>query len=141
LHVVGHDFTVASTGRVGRRYISRRPAHKIARRRLDNVTLHSGSAAALPFDDSSFDAVVSSLTLPHITRPARTAVLEEMSRVLRPGGLLGPFLAQGEIAPRFSTRPELEEYLADAGFVDCHIEDRDDVYRVAKTGKPPARRR
>ena len=74
---------------------------------------------------------------PAFRRNARRMVdATVVGRVLRPGGRLGLFLAEGEIAPLFSTRPELEEYLSNAGFVDCHIEDSDDVYRIVTAGRP-----
>ena len=41
-------------------------------------------AAALPFDDSSFDAVVSRLAIHHLSDPK--SVIDEMARVVRPGG-------------------------------------------------------
>jgi SAM-dependent methyltransferase len=44
-----------------------------------------GDAEALPFADESVDLVVSTLSLHHWTRPG--AVFDEISRVLRPGGL------------------------------------------------------
>jgi SAM-dependent methyltransferase len=43
-------------------------------------------AAALPFDDGSFDTVVAMHMLYHVTDPA--AGIAEMARVLRPGGVL-----------------------------------------------------
>jgi SAM-dependent methyltransferase len=43
-----------------------------------------GDVAALPFDDASFDLVVSTLSMHHWSRPA--AGLAEIARVLRPGG-------------------------------------------------------
>jgi len=43
-----------------------------------------GDVAALPFDDASFDVVVSTLSMHHWSQPA--AGLAEIARVLRPGG-------------------------------------------------------
>jgi ubiquinone/menaquinone biosynthesis C-methylase UbiE len=51
-----------------------------------NVCFEEGTASALPFDDASFDAVVTRLSFHHFTEP-RT-VLAEMHRVLKPSGLL-----------------------------------------------------
>jgi ubiquinone/menaquinone biosynthesis C-methylase UbiE len=107
-----------------------RAANKLAARRLGNVTLRWGDARRLPYDDGEFDAAVSSFVLPHFAPDEKVEVLREMARVLRPGGRLGLFLAQGEVAPLFSTRAQLERALADAGFVDARFEDRDDVYRI-----------
>jgi ubiquinone/menaquinone biosynthesis C-methylase UbiE len=49
----------------------------------DRATLVEGDAAALPFDDASFDLVVSSLSAHHW--PDALAAVREMRRVLRPG--------------------------------------------------------
>ena len=53
---------------------------------LDNVSFQQGDAASLPFDDGSFDAVVTRLAIHHFERPE--VVLGEVARVLRPGGRL-----------------------------------------------------
>lgn len=62
---------------------------RLARKR-PGFSLVSGSVAALPFEDGSFDAVVSIDVLCHSGVVERQAV-EEAARVLRPGGL---FLVQ-----------------------------------------------
>ena len=46
-------------------------------------------AAAMPFDDNSFDVVASALVLHFV--PDRAKALAEMKRVLRPGGLVGGY--------------------------------------------------
>lgn len=53
---------------------------------VPNVELLEGDAAALPFDDASFDVVVSRRAIHHTSEPER--VVSEMARVLEPGGLL-----------------------------------------------------
>lgn len=51
-----------------------------------NVQFKQGNAEALPFDDRAFDGVVTRLAIHHFADPKR--VVEEMFRVLRPGGTL-----------------------------------------------------
>jgi SAM-dependent methyltransferase len=51
----------------------------------DRVAFQIGDVAALPFDDASFDVVVSTLSAHHWPNPA--AGLAEIHRVLRPGGI------------------------------------------------------
>jgi ubiquinone/menaquinone biosynthesis C-methylase UbiE len=52
---------------------------------LDNlVNFKKGSAQAIPFPDNSLDLVISTLSLHHWGEPV--SVLNEVSRVLRPGG-------------------------------------------------------
>lgn len=54
--------------------------------RRDDWQLHRGDAQErLPFDDASFDIVVSEQLLEHLVHPERT--IAEIGRVLRPGGL------------------------------------------------------
>lgn len=108
-----------------------RAARKVAAGRFDHVALRWGDARSLPFEDRSFDTVVCSFVLPHFDASEKVMVLSEMARVLTAGGHLGLFLAQGEIAPLFPERQEIEQLLTGAGFVDIDITDRDDVYRVA----------
>jgi ubiquinone/menaquinone biosynthesis C-methylase UbiE len=64
-------------------------AHASSRSRsAANVSFEVGSAGALSFPDSSFDVVVSSLTMHHVAAAEQLAAVQEMRRVLRPGGRL-----------------------------------------------------
>jgi arsenite methyltransferase len=55
----------------------------------DRVELHTGNMIALPFEDNSFDVVVSSLAIHNISgRAGRDKAINEAMRVLRPGGRL-----------------------------------------------------
>jgi ubiquinone/menaquinone biosynthesis C-methylase UbiE len=57
-----------------------------ARRNGRNATVVPASAESLPFEDASFDTVVSTLVLCTVDDPRR--VIAEINRVLRPGGRL-----------------------------------------------------
>jgi arsenite methyltransferase len=55
----------------------------------DRVSLRDGDARQLPFDDASFDAVVSSWAIHNIyDADGRAQALREMARVVKPGGRL-----------------------------------------------------
>jgi arsenite methyltransferase len=55
----------------------------------DRVELHTGDMTALPFEDNSFDVVVSSLAIHNISGSAgREKAIKEAVRVVRPGGRL-----------------------------------------------------
>jgi ubiquinone/menaquinone biosynthesis C-methylase UbiE len=58
----------------------------VARRRAPAIDWHLGRAEALPFEDGSFDAVVSQFGLMFFED--RKKALQEMGRVLRPGGVM-----------------------------------------------------
>jgi arsenite methyltransferase len=51
---------------------------------LANVSFHLGDAAALPFDEATFDAAISTQTFEYL--PDVEAALAEIVRVLKPGG-------------------------------------------------------
>jgi ubiquinone/menaquinone biosynthesis C-methylase UbiE len=59
---------------------------RCAKAGLSNVTFKEGSATDLPFAESSFDGVVTRLSIHHFEEPRHA--LDEMFRVLRPGGTL-----------------------------------------------------
>jgi SAM-dependent methyltransferase len=53
---------------------------------VENIEFSLGDATALEFEDASFDGALNRFSLHHIPVPQR--VLEEMARVVRPGGLI-----------------------------------------------------
>lgn len=64
-----------------------RPMLDYARRHARaNCTFQAAGAQRLPFDDGSFDLVVSSLAFHHFPVDHRAEAVREMFRVLRPGG-------------------------------------------------------
>ncbi|WP_460369490.1 class I SAM-dependent methyltransferase, partial [Actinocorallia lasiicapitis] len=74
--------------------LERAKAHA-AERHLDQVRFVRADAAALPFDDASFDLVTSFNGLHVLPDPA--AAVAEFARVLRPGGTLrGTLVVVGE---------------------------------------------
>ena len=67
--------------------VERDPDHlREAARRYPWLTVVEGDAAALPFEDGAVDAVVMLDVLEHVPEPR--AVLTEVRRVLRPGGVV-----------------------------------------------------
>lgn len=63
-------------------------AHAVARERgIENIRFEEASVYALPYEAASFDVAYAHQVLQHLARPV--AALEEMRRVLRPGGLVG----------------------------------------------------
>jgi SAM-dependent methyltransferase len=78
-HVTGLDY--------GPENVAAAQAHAADRGVAYLMTFRQGDAEGLPFDDGSFDAVVSECSF--CTFPDKATAAAEMARVLRPGGRLG----------------------------------------------------
>ena len=60
---------------------------QVARQRLgDRAELYFGDASAMPYPDRSFDLAMSSLVLHEMPQTTRSAVLNEIKRVIKPDG-------------------------------------------------------
>ena len=83
----------------------------------DRVTVRDGDARDLPFDDASFDVVLSSLALHNVT-PAedRATAVSEIARVLKPGGHVAIL--------DFRSTDQYVSVLARAGLSDVHRSPR-----------------
>lgn len=60
----------------------------MARERVPAARFAQGDLATLPFEDDSFDAIVSFYAIIHVPKEEHETVLSEFHRVLRPGGEL-----------------------------------------------------
>lgn len=121
-HVIGVDIVPAMIDSAKR---------EAARRGLSNASFRVASADELPFDDESFDAVVSRFGVMFFPSPLDG--VREMLRVLKPGGRLAlavwhhadsnPFhYVLSEIVGRYVESPPLDE-------------DAPDAFRFAPRGK------
>src|SRR2546430_3290563 len=63
-------------------------AIELARNRVPEADLHVGPLRALPFEDESFELVVTNDVLQHVPEDDVTMSLCELHRVLAPGGTL-----------------------------------------------------
>ena len=76
-HVIGVDGSAEMLA------VARRNLADLA---IGNVELRQGDIVALPLDDDSVDAAVANMVLHHAPEPS--AMLAEMRRVVRPGGIV-----------------------------------------------------
>jgi ubiquinone/menaquinone biosynthesis C-methylase UbiE len=102
---------VAMFGVDGDPRVLERARAKAARAAVD-VELEQALADHLPYPDASFDRVLSSLVLHHLARDVKLGALQEVRRVLRPGGSFHladfgpPVSAVGRLAARVALRGE-----------------------------------
>lgn len=98
-----------------------------ARRRGLQIDFREATIERLPFPDSSFDRVTSTLMFHHLPPDLKRQGLAEVTRVLRPGGLM--VVADFRRAPDAGHEEkgwfeEVPDVLTAAGFTDLHVEER-----------------
>ncbi len=100
----------------------------MCRARAAGVDVRLGPAEAIPFDDGSFDCVLSQLVLHFVTEPRRAA--EEFRRVVRPGGLVAACVWD------FAAGMEMLRHFWDAALtVDPHAPDEARTMRFGRQGE------
>jgi arsenite methyltransferase len=132
----------------------KRAAEKIASRGTPNVTLHEGSASAMPFADATFDLIVSNLGVNNFED--RAAAIRECRRVARDGARLALTTnLQGHMRELYAvfedvlnddddalqrlrahvehraTVANVRELLENGGFTVTRVVEREDVMRFA----------
>jgi SAM-dependent methyltransferase len=110
----------------------RRKARRARARTIETIR---GSFPRDLASEYRFDAVISSFAVVHWSPASRRQLYCDISGRLREGGRLGLFSAQGEVAPAFETRAELESNLARAGFTDVEMVEIADIYRAITARK------
>jgi ubiquinone/menaquinone biosynthesis C-methylase UbiE len=109
-------------------------AHAASRATAANCKFEVGNASDLSFPDSSFDVVVSSLTMHHLAPADQLLAVSEMKRVLRPGGtlLIAEFraptghiwkllLGPTGLAAMAHAVPHVEAMVAEVGFGEIEL--------------------
>ena len=133
----------------------------LARRLHPDVDFRQADAHALPFEDSSFDAVVGNFAILHLGRPEQAAA--EFARVLVPGGrlaltawdtpdrarflgvLVGAFAEAGATPPedvpsgpdffRFASDEEFDALFGDQGLDDRRVQTIEFTLSVPSAGE------
>lgn len=103
-----------------------RARHKAQIKQIDNVVFHLGTAASMPFDDATFDLVVSNLGLNNFDDPR--ACIAECRRVMKPGATLA--LTTNLVGHMRELYDAFEDVLGDSAALREHIAHRATIEKV-----------
>ncbi|MFC1764155.1 class I SAM-dependent methyltransferase [Planctomycetota bacterium] len=110
-------------------------ARKLRRGNIRNVEVRKAYFPDGLEVGETYECIITSFMLAHLSPEARPIAIKSMFEHLTSGGRIGLFEAQGEIAPTFQTKKEIETNLLGAGFDSISIEDVSDIYRIATAVK------
>ena len=108
---------------------------KNKKQKICNIQLRNGFFPQTLKPKDKFNSIITSFMLAHLSKEQRTQAIKAMFDILEPNGKIGLFSAQGEIAPTFQTKKEIENNLLSAGFRNIIIEDVNDIYRISTAEK------
>jgi len=96
----------------------------------DKITLAQGNAMHLPFRDGSFSLVTSGFMEVYLTIPEKVTLMNEIRRVLVPGGRAIFMTGNGEVSGRYIKGAQWMDILNKTRFSDVKFTDLYDVFRI-----------
>ncbi len=108
---------------------------KAEKQNIKNINLRKGFSPQALKSKEKFNSIITSFMLAHLNKDQRSTAIKAMFEILETNGEIGLFSAQGEIAPTFQTKEEIENNLSSAGFRKIIIRDTDDIYRISTAEK------
>jgi len=100
-----------------------------------NLLFVNGDALNLPLK-SQFDCCVSAFMLVMLPKELRWKVIEEMNRLLKPGGRVAFLTSRRDLGSQWFSSVEWEEGLRRIGFEDVHVSLEGDVFMNITGLKP-----
>jgi ubiquinone/menaquinone biosynthesis C-methylase UbiE len=100
-----------------------------------HVHFINADALQLPLK-GSFDCCVSAFMLVMLPKPKRWIVIEEMTRLLKPGGRIAFLTSRSELGDQWFTPQEWREGLEKLGIANLRIEEKGDVFLNVVGFKP-----
>lgn len=111
-------------------------ARHLAQRLGLTAAFSHAPATALPYPEESFSVVLSGLLFPSVARSVRQQVLEEVCRVLRPGGRVAFFIGPPELNAFPMPDSQWQRFVERAGFVDVQVVNAQTMFPVLLARKP-----
>lgn len=122
--VVGIDLSIGMLHKAGRK-----------KQPQQNLLFVNGDALRLPFKPE-FDCCVTAFMLVMLPKEMRWKVIEEMHRLLKPGGRVAFLTSRRELGAQWFSEEEWREGLKKIGLEDIHITFEGDVFMNITGCKP-----
>lgn len=103
-----------------------------AKKKFQNLKLRVGEFLKIPFDDSSFDIIVSTYAFHHLNEKEKELAIKEMMRVLKPNGkiIIGDMMFESEIK-----KQEILKELTQEQILEIEDEYYSDISKLKKEVK------